>query len=271
MKKTKSKVFIGIPIEFLKKGEVGYLLIGDVQIIIKSGSSMENLILQALISKSTTVFKFFLGECAIKIEKIGDGLEGTDFHLTFPNDFAFDVQRPNAISDEKFLSPVDVEGVVKDENNRIDLDIDYSKCSYSELCATFNAYLSHADFNIVKEKAYEILNYLPDRAYEYYLNFDNEALGECKAAIDETLEDIKGKRETSDVVKQFNDCLLETISIVKDKREEMQKVKGKKTLEERSTSDLKTLKKEAIKKSDFEEAAKIRDILTARGVAQEEK
>ena len=178
----KPRVSIALPLRFLRRGEIGYILLESIILVIKEEIDPKHLKIACYIQKSACFVRTPSPEF-IRIERIGYGFEGEDFLLSIPSSLhglvvherkAF--ERSNLFKHNHYLSPIEVDWFMHTEVSLPSHAIDFSRATFPEIMNWIKNYESSHEFALYEQSLPALFTVIPQKLEAYLLTLDGPAL-----------------------------------------------------------------------------------------------
>lgn len=262
MKKKEMHVFSMKPIEFMVKGEKGFISSTTIFLVVE-GESLENMKLFLYIQKKAPILAFE-SDGYIPIEKIGDTNETGDFYIDFPQNIHYPFLTPKDIKDLDLLPRVEISFTIATSEEIAKRSKDYSKLGFDQLVKVIWSYLDAPDFSSHKKQVDEMMKFIPSSLKELLKSFDDEGLLLFTQQWGEELEQ-ENENLSNGERKKTSMLLINTvISLLQKEKQEREKREEEKIeisdLEKLDIAGLDEEMSKAIASNNYERAAIIRDI-----------
>jgi len=258
---NKMHIWILKPILFMKKGEEAFLSSTNLSIVFR-GDSLTSLKVLIYIEKNASIFSIETDIFYLHINKIGDGMDGKDFFIKFPEYINYQIIEESSIKKELYLSPIDVSYSIATAEIIKDRKPDYKSLDFESLMGYIWADIQSPDYlSKKKDSVAKMMEYIQSSFKKYIDPFDDEKLIETKEDWEDDLEEAKESTVNGERRKISIEIYNMIIEIISKEIENRENTKNNECLKEMSKKELKKELDKAISRSDFEYAARIRDVL----------
>lgn len=262
MKKKEMHVFSMKPIEFMVKGEKGFISLTTVFLVVE-GESLEDMKLFLYIQKKAPILAFE-SDGYIPIEKIGDTNETGDFYIEFPQNIHYPFLTPRDIKDLDLLPRVEISFTIATSEEIDKKNNDYSLLPFTDLIERIWSHIRNPNFVSKKEEVEAMLNFIPTSFEKIIKDFDDEGLSLFIEQWDQEL-DAEKQNPSNGERKKTAMLLINTILslLQKEKQEREKREEEKIEISDLEKLDIPGLDEEmskAIASNNYERAAIIRDI-----------
>lgn len=262
MEKKKMHVFSMKPIEFMVKGEKGFISSTNIFLVVE-GESLEDMKLFLYIQKKAPILAFE-SDGYLSIEKIGDTNETGDFYIDFPQNIHYPFLTSKDITDLGLLPRVEISFTIATSEEIVKRSKDYSKLTFDQLVKGIWAYLDAPDFSSKKKQVDEMMSIIPSSLKEILQSFDDEGLSLFTKQWEEELEEEQQDLSNGERKETLMLLINTIISLLQKEKQEREKRDEKKIeISELEKMDIPGLDKKlgkSIANDNFERAAIIRDI-----------
>lgn len=257
----KMHILVQKPIKFMVQEETGFIG-SDDYFFAYDGGSLETMKIYLYIREHATIINFE-SEGTIPIEKTGEGLEGKDFFIDIPKNIHCSFIHVSEVAKQDFFLPrVEIDFTVPTKDEVEKMRTNYSNLDFLTLIAFIWAIIESTDYRSQKQKATNLITYIPTSLEKYMKGCDDEALSSFKKQWEGYLEKEEDEAPDGDRKKIAVVIYKSVIDLIKKEEERRQKEMYKRNDREKMTiEELNDELEKAIESQDFEDAVKIRDLI----------